>query len=133
MKYYDSYLIKSILGFVFLILSSILGLFVFHQAGMSFDLYWASIILIPSWLLSSFYFYKSMFIPRLQIFRTEIIIFGFKRKVISLDNIKELSLNTDFVFISFKENYEIKKVSFSILKTSKLNRLYVFNGKFQNY
>lgn len=133
MKYYDSYTVKSIYGAAFLTLSSILGLSINHQDELSLDLYWLSRLLIPIWFLSFVYFVKSVFIPRLQIFKTEIIIFGFKKQVLSMDQVKELSLNANFVFISYRENGQIKKINFSILKTSKLNHIYIFNGKFQKF
>lgn len=61
--------------------------------------------------------------------RTEIVFSKFLKKVILIENVRELSLQKDLVFISYVEGGKVTKVSLSIQKNDLDQNVYILNGK----
>lgn len=129
MKYYYSYKVRLVYFFIFTAVT-LVQIFIFRIQTPSLYSFLFNLAIGPLFFFTLYFFLKSLFVPRLQLNKTEIVFSNFFKKAILIQDVRELSLNKNLVFISYVEDEKVKKVSLSIQQNDLDQSVYILNGKF---
>ncbi len=129
-KYYSGLKTKMIWGFSFLFASIIQGIPFFFQVGnrFSMELFIVMFSLMPLWCLMFYRFFKSLFTPLIQVYKTEIILSRFQREVIPLPAIQDLHLIQDRIHLSYLKKGKLQSLDLDIFVHEGLHGIKMTNG-----